>query len=368
MDIWIGSGPAASVRLLDGLGWNEARRPRLPLSPNAGPRRTRSRVRAADPLGPGSTETSRGRSRAGTGTRPPARARGRRSCLGRPRGPQHARDRASTRGRLRASDPHRTFPVFEDHHDRGARSPRACDHSRARGQRAKPASPTSRQAGRQFRAVERPCISRRSIVGAIAQAIAEPADVWSARLQAALAVGLLKNRGDTIDADGRSRTTHPRRRSWARDHREARGGGDAGVAGRDPKVRDPRVQPPGQEPGHGRVRRDAQPHRFGLARAPRANLATACRVRGKTPAAVRPTLGAHASASLAIVLSALGYRHLSLSLHPLVESTGRLSCGVGRLAFSPAESRLRLRRPSATYNPEGSNSAPSIGAQALIRL
>jgi len=38
-------------------------------------------------------------------------------------------------------------------------------------------------------------------------------------------VGLLKNRGDTIDADGRSRTTHPIRRSWARDHREARGGG-----------------------------------------------------------------------------------------------------------------------------------------------
>ena len=130
VDVWIGSGPAASVRLLDGLGWNEARRPRLPLSPNAGPRRTRSRVRAADPLGPGSTETSRGRSRAGTGTRPPARARGRRSCLGRPRGPQHARDRASTRGRLRASNPHRTFPVFEDHHDRGARSPRACDHGR----------------------------------------------------------------------------------------------------------------------------------------------------------------------------------------------------------------------------------------------
>jgi hypothetical protein len=88
------------------------------------------RVRAADPLSPGSTETSPGRSRAGTGTTPPARVRGRRNCLGRPRDPQHARDRASTRGRLRASNPHRTFPVFEDHQDRGALSPRACDHGR----------------------------------------------------------------------------------------------------------------------------------------------------------------------------------------------------------------------------------------------
>jgi hypothetical protein len=117
--------------------------PRLPFSLNAGPRRTRSRVRGADPLSPGSAETSRGRSRAGTGTRPPARVRGRRSCLGRPRGPERARDRASTRGRLRASNPHRTFQVLEDHQDRGARSPRACDHSRGRGQRAKRASPTS---------------------------------------------------------------------------------------------------------------------------------------------------------------------------------------------------------------------------------
>jgi hypothetical protein len=136
VDVWIGSGPAASVRLRDGLGWNGGRCSRLPLSPNTGLRRARSPVRAADPLSPGSTETSRRRSQAGTGTRLPSRVRGRRSCLGRPRGREHARDRASTRGRLRGWNPHRRFPVFEDHRDRGALSPRACDHSRGRGQRA----------------------------------------------------------------------------------------------------------------------------------------------------------------------------------------------------------------------------------------
>jgi hypothetical protein len=130
--VWIGSGPAASVRLLDDLGWNGGRCSPF-TSPNTGPRRARSSVRAADPLSPGSIETSHRRSQAGTGTRLSARVRGRRSCLGRPRVPEHARYRASTRGLLRGSTPHRTFPVFEDHHDRGALSPRACDHIRGRG-------------------------------------------------------------------------------------------------------------------------------------------------------------------------------------------------------------------------------------------
>jgi hypothetical protein len=120
--------------------------------------RTGSRVRAADPLSPGSTETSRRRSQAGTGTRPCARVRGRRSCLGRPRGPERARDRASTRGRLRASNPHRMFPVLEDHHDRGARSPRPCDHSKARGRARSPRVRPAVKQGEKFRAVERPCI------------------------------------------------------------------------------------------------------------------------------------------------------------------------------------------------------------------
>ena len=344
--------------------------PRLPFSLNAGPRRTRSRVRGADPLSPGSAETSRGRSRAGTGTRPPARVRGRRNCLGRPRDPQHARDRASTRGRLPASNPHRTFPVFEDHHDRGALSPRACDHSRGRGQRAKPASSTSGpvESGRESRTVGPPLYLTQIESWVLSRRTSPSRRTSGGAATAVLAVGLLKTGAipstpmavvvQLIPYDDRGREIIERL--------EEEGTQEQRVEVRKHGIR--RVQPPGQEPGHGRVRRDAQPHRFGLARAPRANLATACRVRGKTPAAVRPTLGAHASASLAIVLSALGYRHLSLSLHPLVESTGRLSCGVGRLAFSPAESRLRLRRPSATYNPEGSNSAPSIGAQALIRL
>lgn len=171
--------------------------PRLPLSLNAGPRRTRSRVRGADPLSPGSAETSRGRSRAGTGTRPPARVRGRRNCLGRPRDPQHARDRASTRGRLPASNLHRTFPVFEDHHDRGALSPRACDHSRGRGQRAKPASPTSGpvESGRESRTVGSPRYLTQVESWVLSRRPSPSRRTSGGAATAVLAVGLLKTGG-----------------------------------------------------------------------------------------------------------------------------------------------------------------------------
>ena len=86
---------------------------------------------------PGSAETARGRSRAGTETKCSLRVRGPRSCPGRVCDRGNARCRASIRGLRQASSPHHMFRASEESRDRDALSPRACAHSR----RPEPSAP-----------------------------------------------------------------------------------------------------------------------------------------------------------------------------------------------------------------------------------